>query len=192
MNPLTLPGIMLLLPLASALVILLFHGMLKNIAHLLSTLVAITIFVCSLMLLGAKDALELLLMSFFSVKTATGLISANISFVIDQQSKGMMFIVTFVGMLVHIFSLGYMKDDDAKARYFGALSLFMFSMTGIVLADNLLMMFIFWELVGLSSYLLIGHWFKKASACEAAKKAFITNRIGDFGFMAGILILFGV
>ncbi len=192
MNPLILPGIMLLLPLASALVILLFHGALKNIAHLLSTLVAITIFGCSLMLLGAKDALELPLFSFFSVKTATGAISANISFVIDQQSKGMMFIVTFVGMLVHIFSLGYMKDDDAKARYFGALSLFMFSMSGIVLADNLLMMFIFWELVGLSSYLLIGHWFKKASACEAAKKAFITNRIGDFGFMAGILILFGV
>ncbi len=183
---------MLLLPLASALVILLFHGALKNIAHLLSTLVAIVIFVCSLMLLGAKDAVELPLFSFLSVKTGAGVFSANISFLIDQQSKGMMFIVTFVGMLVHIFSLGYMKDDDAKARYFGALSLFMFSMTGIVLADNFLMMFIFWELVGLSSYLLIGHWFKKASACEAAKKAFITNRIGDFGFMAGILILFGI
>ena len=103
-----------------------------------------------------------------------------------------MFIVTFVGMLVHIYSLGYMKDDPARARYFGGLSLFMFSMTGIVLASNFIMMFIFWELVGLSSYLLIGHWFQKASACDAAKKAFLTNRIGDFGFMVGILILFGL
>src|SRR6478609_952330 len=104
----------------------------------------------------------------------------------------MLFIVTFIGMLVHIYSLGYMKSDPAKARYFGALSLFMFSMNGIVLADNLLMMFLFWELVGLSSYLLIGHWLARPQAVDAAKKAFITNRVGDFGFMAGILILFGV
>jgi NADH-quinone oxidoreductase subunit L len=84
-----------------------------------------------------------------------------------------------------------MKDDEAKPRFFGSLSLFMFSMTGIVLAGNLFMMFIFWELVGLSSYLLIGHWYQKASAAEACKKAFLTNRIGDFGFMIGILLLFG-
>ena len=68
----------------------------------------------------------------------------------------------------------------------------MFSMTGIVLADNFIMMFIFWELVGLSSYLLIGHWYEKASAADAAKKAFLTNRIGDFGFMIGILMLWGI
>ena len=111
---------------------------------------------------------------------------------LDQQSRGMMFIVTSIGLLVHIFSLAYMKDDSAKARYFTGLSLFMFSMTGIVLADNLVMMFIFWELVGLSSYLLIGHWFEKPSACDAAKKAFLTNRVGDFGFMIGILLLFGL
>jgi NADH-quinone oxidoreductase subunit L len=104
----------------------------------------------------------------------------------------MLFIVTFIGMLVHVYSLGYMKNDPAKARYFGALSLFMFSMNGIVLADNLLMMFLFWELVGVSSYLLIGHWLEKPQAADAAKKAFIVNRIGDFGFMTGILILFGV
>jgi len=101
-----------------------------------------------------------------------------------------MLIVTSIGLLVHVFSLGYMKEDEAKIRFFGSLSLFMFSMTGIVLAGNLIMMFIFWELVGLSSYLLIGHWFEKASAAEASKKAFLTNRIGDFGFMIGILMLF--
>src|SRR6478735_3991273 len=78
-----------------------------------------------------------------------GTFSANIIFIIDQQSRGMLFIVTFIGMLVHIYSLGYVKNDPAKARYFGALSLFMFSMNGIVLADNLIMMFLFWELVGL-------------------------------------------
>lgn len=110
----------------------------------------------------------------------------------DRLARGMMFVVTLVGTLVHVFSLAYMREDEAKARYFGCLSLFMFSMTGIVLADNLVMMFIFWELVGVSSYLLIGHWFTKASAADAAKKAFITNRIGDFGFLIGILMLFGL
>ncbi len=112
----------------------------------------------------------------------------NIGFVDDQLAKGMMIVVTGIGFLVHVFSLAYMEDDDAKARYFGNLSLFMFSMTGIVLAENFIMMFIFWELVGLSSYLLIGHWYKKDTAAEAAKKAFLSNRIGDFGFLIGILM----
>jgi NADH-quinone oxidoreductase subunit L len=85
-----------------------------------------------------------------------------------------------------------MKDDSAKARYFTGLALFMFSMTGIVLASNFIMTFIFWELVGLSSYLLIGHWYEKDSAADAAKKAFLTNRIGDFGFMIGILMMWGI
>jgi len=104
----------------------------------------------------------------------------------------MMLVVAGVGFLVHVFSLAYMKDDSALARYFCGLSLFMFSMTGIVLATNFIMMFMFWELVGLSSYLLIGHWYQKDSAADASKKAFLTNRIGDFGFMIGILILWGI
>ena len=111
---------------------------------------------------------------------------------LDKLSLGMMLIVTGVGSLVHLFSLGYMKDDEAKARYFGGLSIFMFSMTGIVLADNFLMMFMFWELVGFSSYLLIGHWFQKDSAADAAKKAFLANRVGDFGFLIGILMLWQI
>jgi NADH-quinone oxidoreductase subunit L len=85
-----------------------------------------------------------------------------------------------------------MKDDAAKNRYFTGLSLFMFSMTGIVLSSNFIMTFIFWELVGLSSYLLIGHWYHKDSAADAAKKAFLCNRVGDFGFMIGILMLWGI
>jgi NADH-quinone oxidoreductase subunit L len=101
----------------------------------------------------------------------------------------MMLIVTSIGFLVHLFSLAYMKDDSGKSRYFAGLSIFMFSMTGIVVANNFVMMFIFWELVGFSSYLLIGHWYQKSSAAEAAKKAFLVNRIGDFGFLIGILML---
>src|SRR5204862_6263724 len=109
--------------------------------------------------------------------------------VIDRLSAVMLLVVTGVGALVHIYSLVYMGEDAGKARFFGNLSLFMFSMLGIVLANNFAMMFIFWELVGLSSYLLIGHWFTRNTAAKAANKAFITNRIGDFGFMLGTLMV---
>ncbi len=183
-------SIILLLPFFSALLILLGHRQLKGAAVLISVGSSIISFIACVALLAAADDAEnkaQFLLPFIDV----GYLHANIDVLIDKQSRGMMFIVSFVGMLVHIFSLGYMKDDEAKPRFFGALSLFMFSMTGIVLAGNLIMMFIFWELVGLSSYLLIGHWYQKASAAEACKKAFLTNRIGDFGFMIGILLLFG-
>ncbi len=108
---------------------------------------------------------------------------------IDALSKVMLLVVTGIGALVHIYSLVYMHGDDGEARFFGNLSLFMFSMLGIVLANNFAMMFIFWELVGVSSYLLIGHWHTRDTAAAAANKAFLTNRIGDFGFMLGILMV---
>ena len=108
---------------------------------------------------------------------------------IDHLSRIMLLVVTGIGFLVHLYSTVYMEHDDARSRFFGHLSLFMFSMLGIVLADNFAMMFIFWELVGVSSYLLIGHWFTRDSAAKAANKAFLMNRIGDFGFMLGILML---
>ena len=111
---------------------------------------------------------------------------------VDALSKTMLLVVTGVGFLVHVYSLGYMHGDRGEARYFACLSLFMFSMLGIVLADNFVMMFIFWELVGASSYLLIGHWFERPSAAEASKKAFLMNRLGDFGFMFGILLIWGM
>ena len=85
-----------------------------------------------------------------------------------------------------------MADDDAKARYFGGLSIFMFSMLGITLADNLIMIFIFWELVGFSSYLLIAHYFSTEEAAKASRKAFIVNRIGDFGFLIGIVLTYWI
>ncbi len=117
-----------------------------------------------------------------SLKVAIGLQA-------DPMSKVMLLVVTGIGLLVHLYSTSYMADDPSKPRFFGSLSLFMFSMLGIVLADNLVMLFIFWELVGVSSFLLIGHWFEKRSASGAANKAFLTNRIGDFGFMIGILLV---
>jgi NADH-quinone oxidoreductase subunit L len=98
-------------------------------------------------------------------------------------------LVSGVGALIHIYSLGYMRDDEGKSRYFAALSLFMFAMLGIVFANNFVMLFIFWELVGFTSYVLIGHWFFRDAAADAANKAFITTRIGDFGFMTGILMI---
>ncbi len=107
---------------------------------------------------------------------------------LDHLSLPMILIVTGVGSLIHIYSWGYMKGDPGFARYFACLSLFTFSMLGIVLADNFLMMFIFWELVGVSSYLLIGFWYERPSAADACKKAFLTNRVGDFGFLVGILL----
>ncbi len=111
---------------------------------------------------------------------------------LDPLSLMMLLIVTGVGSLIHIYSIGYMKGDPGFSRFFACLSLFTFSMLGIVLSNNFIQMFIFWELVGVSSYLLIGFWFEKASAADAAKKAFLTNRLGDFGFILGILTLWGL
>jgi len=113
--------------------------------------------------------------------------NVDIGMIFDPLSKGMLLVVTGVGLLIHIYSIGYMAHDPGKGRFFGELSIFMFSMTGIVLATNLIMMFLFWEGVGLSSYLLIGFWYEKESAAQAANKAFVCNRLGDFGFMIGIL-----
>ena len=181
-----LAWLLLLLPLFSAAVIQLWLKEIPGPAVRMSIFSVVTTFLLTLILLAGKDTST-------AIKWASaGSFHIEIGLLIDDLSKGMMLVVTGVGMLVHLFSLGYMKDDGAKARYFGGLSIFMFSMTGIVLASNFVMMFIFWELVGFSSYLLIGHWFQKDSAAEAAKKAFLVNRIGDFGFMIGILMLWGL
>lgn len=112
------------------------------------------------------------------------------SFLIDQLALIMLVVVNFISVLVHFFSMEYMRHDANKPRYFGLLGLFTFSMLGIVLFYDLLFIFIFWELVGLSSFLLIGFWFEKKSASLAANKAFIMNRIGDLGFITGLMILY--
>ena len=114
----------------------------------------------------------------------------SLGFLYDDLAALMLAIVAVVGFCVHLFSLGYMQDDPAKGRYFGGLSIFMFSMIGIVFADNLFMMFVFWELVGFSSWLLISHWYERPSASDAGKKAFIVNRVGDMGFLLGIILCY--
>ncbi len=118
-----------------------------------------------------------------------GGISARVELRADAMSALMLVMVTTVSLLVAIFASGYMQGDPGYPRFFGALSLFVFSMCMLVLASNFLLLFVFWEAVGLCSYLLIGFWFHKPSAAAAAKKAFVVNRIGDFGLILGIFLL---
>lgn len=113
----------------------------------------------------------------------------EIGILIDPLTAIMLMVVCIVSSLVHIYSLGYMRGEERFSRYFSFLSLFSFSMLGLVLANNFFMIFIFWELVGLTSYSLIGFFYPKPSAANAGKKAFITTRIGDLGFMIGLLLL---
>jgi len=115
--------------------------------------------------------------------------SADFALYLDQLSLIMLLVVTGVGFLIHIYSVGYMWDDPSYYRFFAYLNLFMFFMLTLILANNYLVMFIGWEGVGLASYLLIGFWFTKDSAASAGKKAFIVNRIGDFGFLIGLFLL---
>ncbi len=119
-----------------------------------------------------------------------GNVHIDLGLKIDNITVIMLFVVNLISMLVHIYSLEYMKGDKRFNRYYAYLGIFTFSMIGIVIANNLLMIYIFWELVGLSSYLLIGFWYEKKSAADASKKAFITNRVGDLGMFIGILIVF--
>src|ERR1700736_5478253 len=114
---------------------------------------------------------------------------ADFAFYLDQLSLVMLLVVTGVGFVIHIYSVGYMWEEGGFYRFFAYLNLFMFFMLTLVLASNYLLMFIGWEGVGLASYLLIGFWFAKDSAASAGKKAFIVNRIGDFGFLIGLFLM---
>ncbi len=116
-------------------------------------------------------------------------VSIDMGIMLDPISAMMIVVVSVVSLMVHVFSLGYMKGEERYPAYFAFLSLFTFSMTGLVLSTNLLQIYIFWELVGISSYLLIGFYFQKPSAVAASKKAFIVTRFADLGFLIGILVL---
>ena len=176
---------MLLLPLASAAVITLFTRRFKTLSAGISVLAVLGSFLCSCLIFVRIDISA----PEFTWLNIRGTLQVPIGFVLDDLSRLMLLVVSGVGSLIHIYSLGYMRDDAGKSRFFAALSLFMFAMLGIVLANNFVMLFIFWELVGFTSYVLIGHWFDRDTAAEAGKKAFITTRIGDFGFMIGILMI---
>src|SRR6202162_1876164 len=181
----SLPWIILLLPLTSATMITLFTRRSKTLSAAISVLAVLGSFVCSCMVFTRIDIST----PEFMWLDIRGTLQVPIGFVLGDLSRLMLLVVTGVGSLIHIYSLGYMRDDAGKSRYFAALSLFMFAMLGIVLANNFVMLFIFWELVGFTSYVLIGHWFDRDAAAEAGKKACITTRIGDFGFMIGILMI---
>ena len=177
----------LLLPLLSSLVTLLFLRKNGNVASLLSVATAGGILVFSLYIIfQTGDSVFAWEMTWLKLADW----ELKFGFLIDGAARLLLFVVSFIGFLIHIFSLGYMHDDEAKARYFGGLSIFMFSMLGITLADNLIMIFVFWELVGFSSYLLIAHYFSTDEAAQASKKAFIVNRVGDFGFLIGIVLTY--
>ena len=184
-----LPWLILFLPLLAAGIITLFTLRNKAVSAALSIGAIVTGFVLTLIFIkvngfaGSETALNWL---------SIGNLNVDFGLKLDALSLMMLLIVTGVGSAIHIYSYGYMHEDPAFSRFFACLSLFTFSMLGIVLSNNFLQMFIFWELVGVSSYLLIGFWFEKASAADACKKAFLTNRIGDFGFMLGILMIFTV
>ena len=123
---------------------------------------------------------------------STGSFTLELGLYIDKITSIMLMVVSLISFLVHLYSTEYMKGDPRYSRYFAFLGLFTFSMNGIVLSNSLIMMYLFWELVGLSSYLLIGFWFEKNSAANACKKAFLTNRVGDIGMFIGMLLIFFV
>src|SRR5436853_3976103 len=117
-------------------------------------------------------------------------LNVEVGLYVDNLTACLLIVVTTIGMLVHVYSLGYMSHDPGYWRFFAYLNLFMFSMLLLILADNFLVVFVAWELVGLCSYLLIGFWYRKRVAALAAKKAFIVNRVGDVGFALGIMAIF--
>lgn len=189
---LTLAWIILLLPLLSFAVLVFFGKRIgKPSAYIGTTILGIDLvlaaIVCYSKLVTYADV-KIIQMKFtwFSL----GNININVGIGIDNLAALMLMVVTVISFLVHMFSIEYMHGDKRYTRYFSYLGIFTFSMLGIVMGNNLLFMYIFWELVGLSSYLLIGFWYEKDSAANAGKKAFLTNRIGDLGFLIGILMMY--
>ncbi|MGH9787552.1 MAG: NADH-quinone oxidoreductase subunit L, partial [Candidatus Acidiferrales bacterium] len=192
-----------LLPAATALLMLLIgHRLPNKVVSILccgsvglAFLTSLGIFV---EMLGRAPADRLFERAFFTwipsvpILTETGAWSqfeVKWGFLVDPLSTVMILVVTGVGFLIHVYSVGYMAHEGGYYRYFGYLNLFMFMMLTLVLASSFLMMFVGWEGVGLCSYLLIGFWFKKKSASDAANKAFIVNRVGDAGFLIGMFLL---
>lgn len=194
-NPLTpdiiLSVALLLLPFLSFLFLIFNQHISKKGGSLLACIVMGMAFTVALWLFGRIWVQELqhFQVPWFQLWSSNKVLSLTAGILLDNLTVLLLVVVTFVSFLVHLFSIAYMKDDPGYLRYFAFLGLFTFSMLGIVLADNLLIIFVFWELVGLSSYLLIGFWFTKPAAARASKKAFLVNRIGDLGFLIALMVL---
>jgi len=189
---LNLSLIILLLPLLSFLIIIFNQKRTIKSAPYISTIILGIDLILSLIVAYGKlisySDIEYLQYKFEWFNLGNKSITIGIG--VDNLAAMMLIVVNLISFLVHMFSIEYMKGDKRYPRFFAYLGIFTFSMLGIVIANNLLNMYIFWELVGLSSYLLIGFWYEKDSASNASKKAFITNRVGDLGFFAGIMIAF--
>ena len=176
-------GLVLTLPLISAIVSFLIPARYGWVSSLTAPVLLLVCTILSFILFFTSETL-LVTASWFSIGTT----EINFSLLLDSASKLMILVVSTVSFLVHLYSTGYMGYDTKITRYFGMLGLFTFSMMGIVLASQLILTFVFWELMGFSSYMLIGHWMEKPAAAKAAQKAFLFNRIGDAFMLIGILI----
>lgn len=184
-----------LLPLAGFILNSLFNKKIKSekiIGYFSSSLVLISFIISLVALIELlklpEDSRKIIISYFDWIKT--GFFDIKVSFLIDPLSSVMMLVVTGVGFLIHIYSIGYMYNDENYALFFAYMNLFIFAMLILVLAESFLLLFLGWEGVGLCSYLLIGFWYEKKFTGDAAKKAFIVNRIGDFGFILAMLLIF--
>ena len=178
-----------LLPFAAFLVIGLFGHWIRERAHWIAVPAVGLSFLLSLSTFNDIANGEPIRLTLYSWITS-GAFDVNIGFYIDRLTAAMLLLVTIVSGLVHVYTIGYMRGDPGYARFFAYIALFTFSMLMLVMADNFLQLYVFWEAVGLCSYLLIGHWYDRKSACDAATKAFVVNRVGDFGFGLGIMLIF--
>jgi len=180
----------LLLPILSFLILVFFGKKVNGKSHFVALpLIGLTLINSISFLLTAQSNHDFHLSNSFEW-FSTGMFHVNLGYEVDNITTIMLVVVSLISFLVHLYSIEYMKDDPKYSRYFAFLGIFTFSMNGIVLSDSLIMMYIFWELVGLSSFLLIGFWFEKKRPPLAANKAFLTNRVGDIGMFIGIMILY--
>ncbi len=177
-----------LLPFSAFLILGIFGHWIKDKAHLVAVPAVIVSLLLSLLVFFDVAGGHQTSFPLYTWLTS-GILDIHIGFSIDRLTAVMLLLVTTVSSLVHIYTIGYMHGEPGYARFFSYIALFTFSMLMLVMADNLLQLFIFWEAVGLCSYLLIGHWYERPAACSAATKAFIVNRVGDFGFMLGLLLV---
>jgi NADH-quinone oxidoreductase subunit L len=177
-----------LFPLVGTLINALFGRFIGHKAHWIAVPALLASFVTSWLVFGRVWHGETWTGDLFPWVVA-GPFKAAVTAQVDQLTAVMLLVLTGVGFLIHLYSAGYMHDDHDYARFFTYLNLFVFSMVMLVLAGNFLVLYVFWEAVGLCSYLLIGFWYEKKSASDAGKKAFIVNRVGDFGFGLGVMLI---
>lgn len=178
-----------LLPLAAFIIVGLFGHWIRERAHWIAVPAVFMSFLLAIVTFIDVAQGQPVQMTLYSWVTS-GSFQVNIGFYIDRLAAAMLLLVTIVSGLVLLYSIGYMRNDPGYSRFFAYIALFTFSMLMLVMSDNFLQLYVFWEAVGLCSYLLIGHWYERKSAVDAALKAFLVNRVGDFGFGLGVLLVF--